>query len=65
MAHDARVFALMAWPNAEAVPETSLEPVACENPMDACFELSIAGAITQVHFQWDGARHVLHRVNLP
>jgi hypothetical protein len=65
VAHDARVFVLLAAPNAAAMPVATLEYVDCPNADDACFELTLDGAVTAIHFTWDGQRHVLTSVTLP
>lgn len=65
VSHDARVFALIAAPSAEAFPDASLTTVPCSNLQDACFELSLDTAITSIHFVWNGARHVLSSVTYP
>jgi hypothetical protein len=65
IAHDARVFALVAAPSAEEMPAATLESVDCMDPADACFELTLDGAVTEIHFAWDGQRHALNWVTLP
>ena len=65
VSHDARVFALIAAPSAGQIPAATLENVPCSSGEDACFELTLDGALTQIHFAWDGQRHVLSSVDLP
>ncbi|MDP6946041.1 MAG: hypothetical protein QF464_17970, partial [Myxococcota bacterium] len=57
--HDARVFALLAAPSAEALPVATLLEVTCADPDDVCFDLTMDGVVTAIDFDWDGARHVL------
>jgi hypothetical protein len=47
------------------MPVATLEYVDCPNADDACFELTLDGAVTAIHFTWDGQRHVLTSVTLP
>jgi hypothetical protein len=65
IAHDARVFVLLAANNAAAMPVAMLEYVNCANADDACFELTLDAAVTTIHFSWDGQRHILSSVTLP
>ena len=65
VAHDMRVFALVAAPSADELPVATLTQVVCGNVADACFELILDGAVTAIHFSWDGQRHVLSSVTLP
>ena len=42
-----------------------LNKVACTEPQDSCFALTLDGATTHIHFEWDGNRHVLKGVDFP
>ncbi len=65
IAHDVRVFALLAAPSAAKMPAATLAHVKCKKAEDACFKLTLNGAATAIHFTWDGKRHVLSSVSLP
>ena len=57
-----RVFALLAAPTLEAMPVASLDEVPCADDEDVCFELTLDGGVTAIHFDWDGQRHLLGSV---